>query len=1168
MWVADDMMTIIKVLLVIIGIIVFGVICYFLASFYSYFFEWPIWGGWLGVAFTLFLIILILLALRAFKQWREKQMTEEMMEQKKQDKEVSKRFWNRRQYIQSRWKEIVGLIKKSKINQKGDPLYVLPWFVVMGEKGCGKTTLVKNNKISSPFDNDLNIGDALENDVRWWFLEDSMVLDLPGHYVNQNDADDRADWRHFLLQLFKYRKQQPLNAVVLALAADKLLRSSDDEIRATATIFKDRLEEMVQKLGVNFPVYLAVSKCDQIQGMSRFFNYFPSQVQDQAMGMLNERYSEHSSVTRFVEHAFLRVSKQLDKLRLSVVGNMDTANVDIKAMLFPNEFVELSGKLTQFVKIAFKKNDYHEHPYLRGLYFTSALQEGLPISNVFPRIGFPDEVVPQSTDHKSFFLKDFFRKILKRDKEITYPTKRRIGWENLTQNLGLTAWVAVCVLAALLLTGAFTKNIHTFNNANGEIPGSVALTGSLSTDLENISKFRLAIEQLEEKNDSWWLPRLGLNHTVLIEERLQRGFVKKYKAGVLSVLDKEITNNVKKLDENTPPVSIAKYVDLLSKRIRILDHMKKNGDLDEFNEELPDFAFMLGGRANSSKSKLPGMMRDDYLAYLKWEGAGSFVDTEYQLQEKNLRYILSEGNVGLNWLVNWANIQDNLEDITLKQFWGSQPEGDKNVIIPRAYTPKGWEAIDTFIKNIEAVQIDPSFVRLAREDFQKKYRRDYFVYWQRFLENFHNGGIAWKGRDRKFELIARLATQESPYRKMLSLSDKHLKTAMDLSTKPEHVPDWVWLIKRFVKLQNPAYIAALEGTGKFMDRLTRGGKIGKIKRLVGNVDNEDTQRSKDKKAYLNVKSYFESIESIAEHVENPESAYKLAKKVYQKYSDVGEPKVNVLKNYWDQKQLRKYIGQGGPSEEIFWRLLENKTSFMWSVVVGETESQLQKYWEQEVLTGEAAMGEFQEIQDLIGKDGRVWVFKDKHAAPFIERSRSRKYIPRKVFGYGVKFAPEFLNMLSSNPVGALGDKSEFKVKVGTIPTDTNFGAVIRPHKVTMELQCGEGKQEVVNQQFRYEKEIIWNPNDCGDVFLKIFVGDLVLSKKYSGYRGFVSFLRHFRTGHVVFRKKDFPQAKGQLTGYRIKYIIIKYSFKGHREVIQSIKMATTKVPDVIVASIR
>ncbi len=64
------------------------------------------------------------------------------------------------------------------------------------------------------------------------------------------------------------------------------------------------------------------------------------------------------------------------------------------------------------------------------------------------------------------------------------------------------------------------------------------------------------------------------------------------------------------------------------------------------------------------------------------------------------------------------------------------------------------------------------------------------------------------------------------------------------------------------------------------------------------------------------------------------------------------------------------------------------------------------------------------------------------------------------------------------------------------------------------------------------------------------MGDLILTKNYSGNYAFAEFLNDFSKGHRVFFPGEFPDKARALKRLGIKYIKAKYRFSGHKPVVK------------------
>ncbi|MDY6951660.1 MAG: type VI secretion system protein ImpL, partial [Thermodesulfobacteriota bacterium] len=121
-----------------------------------------------------------------------------------------------------------------------------------------------------------------------------------------------------------------------------------------------------------------------------------------------------------------------------------------------------------------------------------------------------------------------------------------------------------------------------------------------------------------------------------------------------------------------------------------------------------------------------------------------------------------------------------------------------------------------------------------------------------------------------------------------------------------------------------------------------------------------------------------------------------------------------------------------------------------------------------------------------------------------------------------------------------------------------------PHATHLEVQCEKETKTLVNLNYPVKQTFTWSPMTCGDVMFQIRVGDLILAKKYEGYRGFPKFLADFVGGQRTFYPSDFPAEREALRRLGIESIKVKYQFKGHQPVVELLKATPGTVPMEIV----
>ncbi|PKN85851.1 MAG: hypothetical protein CVU51_08055 [Deltaproteobacteria bacterium HGW-Deltaproteobacteria-1] len=252
--------------------------------------QWP----WWAILFLLLFIVSLVLGgffIRNLLDQRMGKRFEESIvaQDNAQIQTLSEKEQDSRKLLQAKWRETIDVLRRSHLKKNGNPLYVLPWYLVIGESGSGKTTSLNSARLATPFvDLGKTAGISGTQNCEWWFLEQAIVIDTAGRYcIPVNGEPDSQEWQNFLSLLVKYRKKEPLNGLIVTIAADKLLNAGQHAIEDEGRMMRRRIDELMRVLRVKFPVYVLVTKCDLIQGINRFCEQLPVESLTQPMGMIN-----------------------------------------------------------------------------------------------------------------------------------------------------------------------------------------------------------------------------------------------------------------------------------------------------------------------------------------------------------------------------------------------------------------------------------------------------------------------------------------------------------------------------------------------------------------------------------------------------------------------------------------------------------------------------------------------------------------------------------------------------------------------------------------------------------------------------------------------------------------------------------------------------------------
>jgi type VI secretion system protein ImpL len=211
--------------------------------------------------------------------------------------------------------------------------------------------------------------------------------------------------------------------------------------------------------------------------------------------------------------------------------------------------------------------------------------------------------------------------------------------------------------------------------------------------------------------------------------------------------------------------------------------------------------------------------------------------------------------------------------------------------------------------------------------------------------------------------------------------------------------------------------------------------------------------------------------------------------------------------------------------------------------------------------------EVQEVSDqrninllLMGEDGFAKKFINGPAEPFLTRSLKKGYFAKKVMAKNIDFKEYFLTFLTKGAKAARPVKGRYSVNIKAYPTGANTEAQVIPHETSLELRCESDTIKLVNFNYPVKKTFNWSPQTCSDVIFMIKVGNVVLTKKYTGYQAFPKFIKNFEKGRHRFYSWEFPDEKAALKRMGIKYITVKYQFRGHRPVLKLLQSAPGRIP--------
>ncbi len=316
--------------------------------------------------------------------------------------------------LDERMKDALLTLKKAS-GSSADYLYDLPWYVIIGPPGSGKTTALVNSGLKFPLARGGNptaiagVGGTRYCD--WWFTDGAVLIDTAGRYTTQDSdaAADRRSWTHFLDLLKKNRPQQPINGVLIAISIEDVLVSSPTELNAHADAIRARLTELHDSLKIDFPVYVVFTKMDLVAGFMEYFAHLNEAARRVVWGATFQTADKTLNMITEVPAEFEALVARLNAEIPDRLQEEATPGARVQLFGFPTQMEALKTPVVDFLTRIFEPTRYHTRATLRGFYFTSGTQQGTPIDQligVLARSFGANQLVAgmMSGSGKSFFL--------------------------------------------------------------------------------------------------------------------------------------------------------------------------------------------------------------------------------------------------------------------------------------------------------------------------------------------------------------------------------------------------------------------------------------------------------------------------------------------------------------------------------------------------------------------------------------------------------------------------------------------------------------------------------------------------------------------------------------------------------------------------------------------
>jgi type VI secretion system protein ImpL len=267
--------------------------------------------------------------------------------------------------------------------------YRLPWYLVIGETGAGKSTMLHAAGLRRVNRSAPAARECDQPPVRAWFGKEAVLFE-----TTVGDAAHEGGWRALIRRLRRVRRGCPANGIVIAVAAYRLMgveaearadvdvdADVDDGWRARyAEALRDCIDECYRQWKRRVPVYVVVTQCDRLTGFDAFVGDLTDEARARALGVALP-LDEGSRGDGWLAHFSRSFETLMSQAQAQVIARMPVRSDPWRAAMtfaFPKAWEALGAPLAAFLREAVEASPSRpESLFLRSVHFT-ARHEAVP----------------------------------------------------------------------------------------------------------------------------------------------------------------------------------------------------------------------------------------------------------------------------------------------------------------------------------------------------------------------------------------------------------------------------------------------------------------------------------------------------------------------------------------------------------------------------------------------------------------------------------------------------------------------------------------------------------------------------------------------------------------------------------------------------------------------
>ncbi|MEM6405613.1 MAG: type VI secretion system membrane subunit TssM [Pseudomonadota bacterium] len=351
-----------------------------------------------------------------------------------------------------------------------DYLYALPWYMVIGSEGAGKTSLI--NRCGQKYTQSTyqqvkrRRGTKLPYKIDWWIGNDAIIIDPDGELISDQVPEGYGDyeslpqrvWQACIHWLERTRSRRPLNGILLVIDLPSILSMTSSDRKTYAGLLRSKLRDLSEQLSTRLPIYIILSKMDLLEGFEASFGHLSRAEREQSFGFtfslssledadrwqdeFNQGYTQ--LLDNLTEHTFEAIAKAPDQPTRQAL------------FAFNRQFAGIRDTLHDFLADILESDRYATAALVRGLYYTSVYQQGIAdnvyVEGAARNYDLPARIAPAQAMQRAqtYFSKNLFSRNIYPEAGLAGDNRRLLRRK---RRLFVLASLIACIIGSATIYG-------------------------------------------------------------------------------------------------------------------------------------------------------------------------------------------------------------------------------------------------------------------------------------------------------------------------------------------------------------------------------------------------------------------------------------------------------------------------------------------------------------------------------------------------------------------------------------------------------------------------------------------------------------------------------------------------------------------------------------------